>query len=138
MFGIKKKVKKRTVLFVDDDVLVLQSLERGLLDESYNKLIAKSCKEALEIIRQEEVHVIVADMCMPKMTGLELLRTARKECPGLIGIILTGYENDNELKNAVEQGEILKFVPKPWKFGLLDLESLVRRAIDNYNLQSQR
>jgi DNA-binding NtrC family response regulator len=138
MFGRKKKVQKRTVLFVDDDTLVLQSLERGLLDESYNKLFAKSGKEALEIIKQEEVHVIVADMCMPEMSGLELLRTVRKEHPNVIGMVLTGYERDPELQNAVEQREIFKLISKPWKFGEVDFESLVRKAIEHYNLQPTR
>jgi CheY-like chemotaxis protein len=138
MFGIKKKVKKRTVLFVDDDALVLQSLERGLLDESYNKLYARSGREALEIIKQQDVHVIVADMFMPEMTGLELIRHVRKECPGVIGIVLTGYEQDAELQNAVGKGEIFKLVSKPWKFGEVDFELLIRRAIDHYNLQIKR
>ncbi len=61
MFRKKKIVEMRTVLFVDDDEAILHSLERGLLDEPYNKLFAKSCKEALEILQQEEVHVIVTD-----------------------------------------------------------------------------
>jgi CheY-like chemotaxis protein len=138
MFGKKKKekiVEKRNVLFVDDDKIALQSLERGLLDESYNKLFAKSGQEALEILRREEVHVIVTDMCMPEMTGLELLRTIRKECPNVIVMVLTGYEQDAELQNAVEQGEIFKLIPKPWKFGGISFEALIRRAIDSYNLQ---
>jgi CheY-like chemotaxis protein len=138
MFGKKKKekiVEKRNVLFVDDDKIALQSLERGLLDESYNKLFAKSGQEALEILRREEVHVIVTDMCMPEMTGLELLRTIRKECPNVIVMVLTGYEQDAELQNAVEQGEIFKLIPKPWKFGGINFEALIRRAIDSYNLQ---
>jgi DNA-binding NtrC family response regulator len=138
MFGRKKKVQKRTVLFVDDDTLVLQSLERGLLDESYNKVFAKSGKEALEIIKQKEVHVIVADMCMPEMSGLELLRIVRKEHTDVIGMVLTGYERDTELQNAVEQREIFKLISKPWKFGEVDFESLVRKAIDHYNLQLTR
>ena len=138
MFGKKRKekiVEKRTVLFVDDDEIVLQSLERGLLAESYNKLFAKSCQEALEILQQEEVHVIVADMCMPEMTGLELLRHVRKECPSVIGMVLSGYEEDADLQVAVEQGEIFKLVSKPWKFGGVDFEKLIRRAIAHYNLQ---
>ena len=141
MFGKKRKEKiaeKRTVLFVDDDEIVLQSLERGLLDESYNKLFAKSGKEALEIIQREEVHVIVADMCMPEMTGLELLRAIKKECPGIIGMVLSGYEEDTELQTSFEQGEIFKLVSKPWKFGEVDFESLVRKAIDHYNFQLKR
>ena len=134
MFGIKKKVKKGTVLFVDDNEIVLQSLEEGLSDESYNKLFAKSCKDALEITQQEEVHVIVTDMCMPEMTGLELLRIVKKEHPNVIGIVLTGYEQNTELSNAVCQGEVFKIITKPWKFGEVDFESIVRRAIENYNL----
>jgi len=140
MFGKKKKktiAEKRTVLFVDDDEIVLQSLERGLLDESYNKLFCKSGIEALKIIQQEEVHVVVTDMCMPEMTGIELLREARKEYPYVVGIVLTGYDQDAELKNAAGQGEIFKFITKPWKFGGLDFELLIRQAIDNYNLQNQ-
>jgi two-component system response regulator HupR/HoxA len=139
MFGKKKKekiVEKRNVLFVDDDKIALQSLERGLLDESYNKLFAKSGQEALEILRREEVHVIVTDMCMPEMTELELLRTIRKECPNVIVMVLTGYEQDAELQNAVEQKEIFKLIPKPWKLGG-NLEKFVQRAVDQYNLQNK-
>ena len=108
-------MKKRAVLFVDDDVIVLQSLERGLLDESYNKLFAKSSKEALEILQREEVHVIVTDMCMPEMNGLELLRTARKEHPEIIGIVLSGYEQDTDLQTAVDEGEVFKLIHKPYQ-----------------------
>ena len=129
--------EKRTVLFVDDDEAILRSLERGLLDESYNKLFTKSSKEALEILKREEVHVIVTDMCMPEMTGLELLRIARTEYPNIIGIVLTGYELSTELQNAVDQGEIFKLIPKPlWKLGGR-FERLLRRALVRSNLQSE-
>ena len=132
----QKKVEKRTVLFVDDDEATLQSLERGLLDESYNKLFVKSCKEALEILQREEVHVIVTDMRMPEMTGLELLRIIRKEYPHIIGMVLSGYEQDTTLQTAVDQGEIFYLIPKPWKLEG-NFEACVRRAIDQYNLQNE-
>jgi DNA-binding NtrC family response regulator len=134
----KIKMEKRTVLFVDDDVIVLQSLERGLLDESYNKLFAKTCEEAHEILQREEVHVIVTDMCMPEMTGLELLMSVRKEHPDIIGIILTGYEQDTDLQTAVEQGEIFKLINKPWKLGEKNFEKNVRQAVDQYNFQNEQ
>ena len=137
MFGRQRITEKRTVLFVDDDELVLQSLERGLLDESYNKLFVKSCKEALEILQREQVHVIVTDMRMPEMTGIELLRIARKEYPHIIGMVLSGYEQDTALQTAADQGEIFRLIPKPWKIGEVDFETFVRRAIDHYNLQSK-
>jgi DNA-binding NtrC family response regulator len=129
--------EKRTVLFVDDDEAILRSLERGLLDESYNKLFTKSSKEALEILKREEVHVIVTDMCMPEMTGLELLRIVRKEYPNITGMVLTGYELDTELQNAVAQGELFWLIPKPlWKLGG-KFERLVRRALNSSNLQNE-
>ena len=138
MFRKKQIIGKKTVLFVDDDEAILRSLERGLLDESYNKLFVKSCKEAREVLKRKKVHVIVTDMCMPEMSGLELLRIARKEYPNIIGIVLTGYELDTELQNAVDQGEIFKLIPKPlWKRGVR-FERLVRRALVRSNLQNER
>ena len=138
MFRKKQIIGKKTVLFVDDDEAILRSLERGLLDESYNKLFVKSCKEAREVLKRKKVHVIVTDMCMPEMSGLELLRIARKEYPNIIGIVLTGYELDTELQNAVDQGEIFKLIPKPlWKLGGR-FERLVRRALVRSNLQNER
>ena len=137
MFRKKQIIGKKTVLFVDDDEAILRSLERGLLDESYNKLFAKSGQEALEILQREEVHVIVTDMCMPEMTGLELLRTVRKEYPNITGMVLTGYELDPELQNAVAQGELFWLIPKPlWKLGG-KFERLVRRALNHSNLQNE-
>jgi CheY-like chemotaxis protein len=128
-------VEKRTVLFVDDDEVILRSLEKELLDESYNKLFAKSTKEALEVLKQNKVHVIVTDMCMPEMTGLELLRIARKEYPNIIGIVLTGYELDAELQKAVEHREVFRLVTKPlWKLGG-KFERLIRWALERPNLQ---
>jgi CheY-like chemotaxis protein len=129
------QIEKRVVLFVDDDVIVLQSLERGLMDESYNKLFAKTCKEALEILQQEEVHVIVTDMCMPEMTGLELLRNAKQKHPDIIGIVLSGYEQDTDLKTAVDQGDIFRLINKPWKLGGTSFEKTVMLAVDHYNFK---
>ena len=129
-------MEKRTVLFVDDDVIVLQSLERGLMDETYNKLFVKTCKEALETLHREEVHVIVTDMCMPEMTGLELLRNVRKEHPDIIGIVLSGYDQDTELQAAVDQREIFRLINKPWKLGGINFEKIIMQAIDQYNIQN--
>ena len=130
--------EKKTVLFVDDDEAMLRSLERVLLDESYNKFFAKSSKEALEILLREDVHLIVTDMRMPEMTGLELLRTIRKEYPNIIGIVLTGYEMDAELQKAVEHREVFRLITKPlWKLGG-KFEKLIRWSLDNYNPQLTR
>jgi CheY-like chemotaxis protein len=137
MFRKKEIVEKRSVLFVDDIELSLQSIERCLLDEPYHKLFAKSSKEVFEILRHEEVHVIVTDMCMPEMTGLELLRTVRKDYPDIIGMILTEYMQDTELQAAEENGEIFKLIPKSWNHEE-NFTKIILEAIDRYNLQNER
>jgi len=99
---------------------------------SHTILFVKSCKEALEILRREEVHVIVTDIRMPEMSGLELLRIIKKEYPHIIGMVLSGYMQDTTLQKAVNQGEVFTLIPKPWKLGG-KFETFVRRAIDHYN-----
>ncbi|MCP4259871.1 MAG: response regulator [Planctomycetes bacterium] len=135
----KKKIEEemRTVLFVDDDEAILRSLERGLIDEPYNTLFAKSCKKALEILQQEEVHVVVTDMRMPEMDGLEFIQILKKEYPHIIRMVLSGYGKDAALQTAVDQGEIFKLIPKPWKLRG-NFEKLVQSAVDQYNLQNER
>jgi DNA-binding NtrC family response regulator len=137
MFKKKKIIEMRTVLFVDDDEAILRSLERGLLDEPYNQLFAKSGQEALEILKREEVHVIVTDMLMPEMDGVELLKNVKEMYPNIIMIILSGYAEEDALRVAVEQREIFKIIPKPWKLKG-NFEKLIRRAIEHYNLQNER
>ena len=131
-------MEKRNVLFVDDDVIVLQSLERGLIDELYNKYFASSCNEALEIIQREKVHVLVTDMCMPVMSGLELLREAKKVHPDMMCIALSGYENDQEVKNAVDRGEIFTVMKKPWKLNSASFEKTVRLALEQFDIDHEQ
>ena len=129
-------MKIRTVLFVDDDEIILRSFERELLDELYVQLFAKSGQEALEILKKEEVHVIVTDMCMPGMDGLELLKIVREMYPHIVMIVLSGYTDMSALLKEFDQGEIFEFVPKPWNIEK-ELKKIVRKAIEHYNLQNE-
>ena len=135
MFGKKKTEEKRNVLFVDDDRLTLNSQERCLKDEPYNKLFAKSSNEVFEVLKQNKVHIIITDMCMPEMTGLELLRTVRKDYPDIVGMILTEYMQEADLQASEENGEIFKLIPKSWNHKE-NFEKIILQAIDSYNLQN--
>ncbi len=106
---------RRTVLFVDDAETVLRSLKRSLVDEPYETLFANSGSKALEILEQEEVHVIVSDLCMPEMSGLELLTIVKNSYPHVIRLVLSGNTDREMLLEAINQGEISRFIPKPWK-----------------------
>ena len=130
-------MEKRTVLFVDDEEKVLTSLKRGLLDEPYETLFASSGKEALEILQQSQVHVIVTDMRMPEMGGLKLLTTVKEEYPHIVRMVLSGYTQITTLLTAINQGEIFRFITKPWKLEE-DFKPAVRKAVEYYDFQNQR
>ena len=129
--------EKRTVLFVDDDEIILRSIKMAFLDAPYNILFANSGQEALEILKKEQVHVIVTDMLMPGMDGIELLKIVREKYPNIVKIVLSGYMDMPALQEEFNQGEIFRVVPKPWKIEE-GLKKDVLEAIDHYNLQNLR
>ena len=129
-------MEKRAVLFVDDDETVLKSIERCLTDESFDKYYAKSGDDALEILQREEVHVIVVDVVMPGMDGLELLKIVKIEYPNIVSLVLSGYAQPANVIMAMNEVGVYKFISKPWTFDV-DLRTAIQRAIENYNLQSE-
>ncbi len=129
-------MEKRTVLFIDDDEKILKSLKRCLTNEPYEILFAESGKEALELLKQKRVHVIVTDLRMPEMDGLTLLRIVKKEYPHIIRLVLSAYAEIDNLLDAINKGEVLRFITKPWKFNE-ELRTIVRQAIEFYDLHSE-
>ena len=129
--------EQRTLLFVDDEVRLLRSIERGLLDEPYHLLFAESGAEALKILAQQEVHILVTDMRMPEMTGLELLKIVKEQYPQIVRIVLSGYTQATTLLTAINQGEIFRFITKPWKMEE-DFKPAIRQAIEHYNRELER
>lgn len=103
-----------TLLFVDDEANVLNSLRRVFSEENYEILTAESGDDALEIIRNNRVHLMVTDYKMPKMTGAELLKEVKNKWSDIIRIMLTGYADIQAIMGAVNEGAVYKFITKPW------------------------
>lgn len=129
--------EKRTILFVDDEVRLLRSLEQGLLDEPYHLLFAESGQQALKLLEENEVHVIVTDMRMPEMSGLALLKTVKEKYPHIVRLVLSGYTQVTTLLTAINQGEIFRFITKPWKMEQ-EFKGVLQQAVEYYNLQAER
>lgn len=104
--------KQSNLLFVDDEPLILQSL--NMLFDEYTVFMAESGVEALEILRQHEIDVIISDQRMPQMSGVDLLRCAKEVSPNTIRILLTGYADLQAVVDSVNVGEIFRYVNKPW------------------------
>lgn len=103
-----------TVLFVDDEERILRSL-RMLFRSRFDVLIADSAARALQIVGSRPVHALVSDQRMPEMTGVELLRRVREVSPATMRLLLTGYSDLHSIVASVNEGEIFRFIEKPWQ-----------------------
>ncbi len=102
-----------SILFVDDEASVLQSLKRFLIQEPYQFLFAQSGEEALEIMAGQPVCVIVTDMKMPGMDGLALLNRVKKSSPDTVRLVFSGYTQLSAIIPAINSGEIYRYITKP-------------------------
>jgi serine/threonine-protein kinase len=101
------------VLFVDDEERILRSLSL-LFRRRARVLTAGSGAEALRLVGERTVHVVVSDQRMPGMTGVEVLRGVRERSPQTMRVLLTGYADLSAIVSSVNDGEIFRFVEKPW------------------------
>ena len=126
---------KHPILLVDDESEILFSL-RGLLRTEFDVHTAESGAEALEILNRGSVHAIMTDQRMPNMTGVELLRRAKEEHPEAVRMVFTGYADIKAVIDAVNQGQIYRYLTKPWDPD--ELVAVFRQACDYYDRLSQR
>ncbi|GAA0721211.1 response regulator [Dokdonella soli] len=101
------------VLFVDDEERILRSL-RMLFRGRCEILATTSGREAIEWVRQQPVHVVVSDQRMPEISGVAVLRAVAEHSPATMRILLTGYADMDAVTASVNDGEIYRFIEKPW------------------------
>ena len=106
--------KKARLLFVDDEERILTAL-RSVFRMNYHVFTATSGAGALEIVKQFQPHVVVSDQRMPEMTGVELLRQVKEAAPATVRLLLTGYSDLAAIVGSVNEGEVYRFVSKPWE-----------------------
>jgi len=122
----------KTLLLVDDEEAILRSLVRLFRNQGYNILTAGSGAEALRLIEANEVHVILSDQRMPGMSGVEMLTMVRERYPEIIRMVLSGYSDISAISDAVNKGNIYKFLFKPWDNDLLTEN--IRDAFERFDL----
>jgi len=105
--------KTPEVLFVDDEKRILKSM-KALFRNGFQVHLADNGAEALDIIRNNEIDVVVSDQRMPQMTGIEVLRSVKESSPATMRILLTGYSDLNAIIQSINEGEVYRFINKPW------------------------
>jgi len=123
----------RTVLFVDDEQSIRNAIERMYLErEDIRCLFAASGQEGLDILRREEVWVLVSDYLMPGMRGIEFLTKAKTVRPEAVRIMMTAYADITIAIDAINKSEAYRFVTKPWNNR--ELMDTVDEALMRYQL----
>lgn len=128
--------KSWTVLCVDDEPHILSALRRVLRSFDCRFLHAGSGAEALEIMAREHVAVVVSDMRMPHMDGAELLARIRMQWPQTVRILLTGYADMSATVAAINEGQIYRYITKPWDD--TELKVTVKQAAERHLLEQER
>lgn len=124
--------KKYNILYVDDEELTLQAFT-GSMKQDYNILTAKSGKEGLRLLENNEVDVIITDQQMTGMTGVEFLQEAIKIKPKPNRILITAFSDIEAIKQAINQGKIFHYLQKP--FAREKYKYIIDRAIKAYHLE---
>lgn len=124
------------ILCVDDEPHILSSLRRLFRSQGYEVVTADSAHAGLEVLATRQVDLIISDMRMPGMDGVEFLEQARQRCPDTLRLLLTGNADVRLILDAVNRGEIYRYITKPWDDHEMTL--VVRHALERQNLERDR
>ncbi|MCW5623765.1 MAG: protein kinase [Burkholderiales bacterium] len=105
--------RRPSILFVDDETRILTALH-ALFRSQYRVHTADDPRKALELVKSTPFQVVVSDQRMPHMLGVELLRQVREIAPKSVRILLTGYSDLASIVGSINQGEVWRFINKPW------------------------
>jgi response regulator RpfG family c-di-GMP phosphodiesterase len=123
-----------SVLYVDDEVHNLNSFKAGFR-RLFNVFTAESALEGRKILETENIQVIITDQRMPVMTGIEFLESIIPDFPDPIRILLTGYADINAVIDAINKGQVYKYIQKPWMDE--DLRINIEKAYEIYALRKE-
>lgn len=124
------------VLFVDDEANILNAVTRLLRNEKYQTLIASSADEALSLMSREPVQVVIADQRMPEMTGIQFLERIKGLYPDTIRCILSGYSDFEATLQSINQGQVYRFLTKPWEGQAL--KDSIQECLTHYESVQQK
>lgn len=105
--------KFNNVLYVDDEIHNLTAFKASFR-RRYTIFTALSANEGKDILKNNDIHVIITDQRMPEITGIEFLESIIPEYPDVPRLLLTGYADINAVIEAINKGSIFKYIQKPW------------------------
>lgn len=107
-------MSKTKVLFLDDEERIVNSL-RLIFAGKYQTFTATHARQAIALLLEHEIAVVVSDQRMPGVTGVEFLAEVKKISPASIRILLTGYADEQAISDSINKSEVFRYIQKPWK-----------------------
>jgi two-component system, sensor histidine kinase and response regulator len=126
--------EKIKVLYVDDEPNNLLSFQASFR-RIFDVYIASSAAEGISVLNENNMHVVIADQRMPVTTGVEFLNIVRTAYPNPVRILLTGYTDIEALIDAINKGEIHRYIKKPWDE--YELQTAIKNAYEIYSTREQ-
>ncbi len=123
---------KYNILYVDDEKDNLTAF-KAVFRRHYNVHLAESGMEALNILKEIPIHLVVSDQRMPKMTGVELFEKIKDEYPDIVRMVLTGYSDMQAIVDAINKGKVYHYITKPWNVD--EFKVLMDNALEAYSLR---
>lgn len=130
--GLSESVSQHRILIVDDEEVLALSLKETLMREGYQVRAEFNALEAMKVLREERYSAVLSDQRMPQMTGLEFLAQTKLIQPDATRILITGVVNLNTVIEAINKGEIYRFIVKPWIRE--ELLASVKNAVQRFEL----
>jgi DNA-binding NtrC family response regulator len=118
-------MSRNTILFVDDEINILNSIRRELISADFTVITTSSGAEALSIMAQQEIDIVVSDIRMPEMDGIILLTKVKQKYPHITRIILSGHVKKDDVVNTISMGIATLYLVKPWD----QLELILQRQL---------
>lgn len=122
------------VLYVDDEINNLNSF-KAAFRRDFTIFTAQSAQEGRKILDNNEIGVIITDQRMPLMTGIEFLESILPVYPDTIRILLTGFADINAVMDAINRGQVYKYLVKPWHNE--ELKMYIQNALEIYHLRKE-
>ncbi len=129
-------MNQHTILIVDDEELILEITSKALTYDHYRIFTAINAEEALSILENNDIRLVISDQKMPGLSGIDFLKQVKSKYPDILTIMLTGYADIDVAIDAINLAGVYKFILKPWDTA--ELRITVKRALELRHLVMER
>jgi DNA-binding NtrC family response regulator len=126
----------RTILVVDDEAAVRRALTSALQRAGYSVMATDNGRQALELLQENTIDLIISDHHMPELSGIDLLKLVRVRHPHVVRIIITADKEPDTAVRSINESEVYRFIAKPWNDS--DLRTIMHFAFETIRLEREK